>query len=104
LDKFIESLGFEPVRNEEGDILYGKDAEINQILKVNHPIVGKLKGILGIQYNVYVEGREDLDKLLRSRGYEYEVFWEVWQRTFKDSVVQFQLDGDSNRRCLSHCN
>ena len=25
LDMFIESLGYEPIRNEEGDIPYGKD-------------------------------------------------------------------------------
>lgn len=24
LDKFIESIGYEPIRNEEGDIPYGK--------------------------------------------------------------------------------
>ena len=28
LDKFIESMGYEPVRNEEGDIAYGKENEL----------------------------------------------------------------------------
>ena len=28
LDKFIEGLGYEPVRNEVGDIPYGKDEEL----------------------------------------------------------------------------
>ena len=27
LDKFLESMGYEPVRNEEGDIPYGKEDE-----------------------------------------------------------------------------
>lgn len=31
LDQFIMSLGYEPIRNEEGDIPYGKDAELPQI-------------------------------------------------------------------------
>lgn len=30
LDQFIMSLGYEPIRNEEGDIPYGKDAELEK--------------------------------------------------------------------------
>ena len=30
LDQFIMSLGYEPNRNEEGDIPYGKDAELEK--------------------------------------------------------------------------
>ena len=30
LDKFITNLGYEPVRNEEGDIPYDKDEEIQK--------------------------------------------------------------------------
>ena len=30
LDMFIESLGYEPIRNEEGDIPYGKDEALEE--------------------------------------------------------------------------
>ena len=30
LDQFIESLGYEPIRNEEGDIPYGKEEELEE--------------------------------------------------------------------------
>jgi hypothetical protein len=30
LDKFIMNLGYEPLRNEEGDIPYGKEEELQK--------------------------------------------------------------------------
>jgi hypothetical protein len=69
----------------------GKDEEINQIIKVNHPIVSRLKEILGIQYNIYIEGKSDLLKLLKSRGYEYEFLEDVWERKYKDSIVKLTI-------------
>ena len=30
LDKFVENMGYEPVRNEEGDIAYGKESELQE--------------------------------------------------------------------------
>lgn len=47
----------------------GKKEEINSIIRLSHPIVSKLKELLGIDYNFYIEGLRDLGALLRARGY-----------------------------------
>jgi len=47
-----------------------KQDEINRIIKVNHPLVTKLKALLGIKYNFYIEGLQDLSDLLKARGYK----------------------------------
>ena len=63
----------------------GKDEEINRIIRVNHPIVNRLKQILSISYNIYIEEISDLDALLKSRGYSYVYFTNVsyWERVYK---------------------
>lgn len=63
----------------------GKDEEINRIIRVNHPIVNRLKQILSISYNIYIEETSDLDALLKSRGYSYVYFTNVsyWERVYK---------------------
>lgn len=73
---------------------HGKDDEINQIIKINHPIVGKLKQILGVPYNIYIDGLEDLRKLLMSRGYSYERLSDVWERKYKDFTVQLTISDE----------
>lgn len=63
----------------------GKDEEINRIIRVNHPIVNRLKQILSISYNIYIEETSDLDALLKSRGYSYVYFTNgsYWERVYK---------------------
>lgn len=64
----------------------GKDEEINRIIRVNHPIVNKLKQILFIDYNIYVEGKSDLEALLKSRGYSFVedlIAPPYWERIYK---------------------
>jgi len=46
-----------------------KQEEINKIVRVNHPLVTKLKAELGIRYNFYIEGEQDLDELLKARRF-----------------------------------
>jgi len=41
LDMFIESLGYEPIRNEEGDIPYGKDEALEEYCYKEIKNVGK---------------------------------------------------------------
>lgn len=50
LDKFIESLGYEPIRNEEGDIPYGKDGELEKYCYKEIENVDILVSILGGHY------------------------------------------------------
>lgn len=50
LDKFIESLGYEPVRNEVGDIPYGKDDALQTYCYREVGNVDILVSILGGRY------------------------------------------------------
>lgn len=50
LDKFIESLGYEPVRNEEGDIPYGKENELQTYCYKEIENVDVLVSIIGSRY------------------------------------------------------
>jgi hypothetical protein len=47
-----------------------KTGEINRILTINHPILDPLREKLGISYNFYVEGIDDLQSLLKARGFK----------------------------------
>lgn len=64
----------------------GKDEEINRIIRVNHPIVNRLKQILNINYNIYIEGTSDLEALFKSRGFKFVedlINDPYWERQFK---------------------
>ena len=50
LDKFIESLGYEPIRNEEGDIPYGKEEELQSYCYKEISNVDILVSIIGSRY------------------------------------------------------
>ena len=50
LDKFIESLGYEPVRNEEGDIPYGKEDALQDYCYKEISNIDILISIIGIRY------------------------------------------------------
>lgn len=50
LDKFIESLGYEPIRNEEGDIPYGKDEELQKYCYKEISNIDILVSIIGSRY------------------------------------------------------
>jgi hypothetical protein len=47
----------------------GNKEDIQNIIKVNHPLVAKLKSALGIPYNFYIEGEDDLNTLLNARSF-----------------------------------
>lgn len=47
----------------------GKDKEISRIIRIDHPLVGRLKKLLEVPYNFYIEGYKDLKALLYARGY-----------------------------------
>ncbi|MBA6157025.1 DUF4062 domain-containing protein [Tenacibaculum sp. S7007] len=55
-----------------------KDTEINQILSLNHPLVEKVRENLQIEYSFYIEGFNDLNKLLEARGYTKDEFDEIF--------------------------
>lgn len=47
----------------------GQTEDINRILMINHPLIGALREKLNIPYNFYIEGVNDLMKLIEARGY-----------------------------------
>jgi hypoxanthine phosphoribosyltransferase len=80
----------------------GKDEEINRIIRVNHPIVNRLKQVLNINYNIYIEETSDLEALFKSREYKFvddlinDHYWErqfkrgndiVWRRIYIDESL-----------------
>lgn len=73
---------------------HDKDEQIAQIVKVNHPIVSRLKDVFGIKYNIYVDGRTDLDNLFRSRGYEFDLMDGYWERKYKDFLIRIYVSDD----------
>lgn len=48
----------------------GQTEEINKILMINHPLTETLRTKLDIPYNFYIEGFNDMKKLLDARGYK----------------------------------
>lgn len=58
----------------------GQAEEINKILMINHPLVAKLRTVLDIPYNFYIEGKSDMISLLRARGYESDdLLWKEYE-------------------------
>lgn len=47
----------------------GQKQDINKILMVNHPLISILQEMLGITYNFYINGLEDLGNLLKARHF-----------------------------------
>ena len=68
LDKFLESMGYEPVRNEEGDIPYGKEDELQMYCYKEIDNVDILIAIIGGRYgspSVIEEKEKELKESFR---------------------------------------
>lgn len=61
-----------------------KGEEINKIIMFNHPLIGKLKEILHINYNFYIDGEQDLGSLLMSFGFKKD--GNCWRRVLRDGT------------------
>lgn len=70
----------------------GKDEEISRIIRIDHPLVGRLKKLLDVPYNFYIEGYKDLKALLKARGYH---------PTDDDGVWIGGLNKENNRLTIS---
>lgn len=69
-----------------------KDATIQEIIKVNHPLVARIKTQLKIPYNFYIEGKEDLGQLLKARSFRYVKNIDAWRRESDDEVTLLYFD------------
>lgn len=87
----------------------GEKEDINRILMINHPLITALREKLNISYNFYIEGIDDLGKLLMARSFrpdknnmsplEDELKWE---RKAKDGgreilVISKSIFDDENK-------
>ena len=61
-----------------------KGEEINKIIMFNHPLIGKLKDILKINYYFYIEGEQDLANLLTTYGFKKD--GDNWKKTFSNGI------------------
>lgn len=69
-----------------------KQEEINKIIRVNHPLVTKLKSELGIRYNFYIEGEQDLEELLKARRFaRTDPFSFKWVHTTNDTETTIEI-------------
>lgn len=101
-DKFREQRVLSDI-NETAKVLRGlvdylkesnedKDASINDIIKTNHPVVSRLKELLEIPYNFYIEGWKDFMALMNARSYSYNEKTQVW--TSKQRKNQIIVNND----------
>ena len=72
----------------------GKDEEISKIVRVNHPIVGRLKELLSIPYNFYIDGEKDMADLLNARSYYYKKNEEAWVRDTKEKLYILRISSE----------
>ena len=70
----------------------GKDEEISRIIRIDHPLVNRLKKLLDVPYNFYIEGYKDLKALLNARGYH---------RTDEKGVWTGGLNKENNKLTIS---
>lgn len=69
-----------------------KDDTIRAIIKVNHPLVTKLKAQINVPYNFYIEGKDDLTQLLKARSFKYDVSSKTWRRDKDTEVLSLSFD------------
>lgn len=72
----------------------GKNEEIAKIVRVNHPIVGRLKDLLEIPYNFYVDSETDMKELLKARHYEYDGLQKAWIRDTKEKQFVLKISDE----------
>lgn len=72
----------------------GKDEEISKIVRVNHPFVGRLKALLNIPYNFYIDGENDLKALLNARSYYYQKKDDVWVKDTEGKKYVLKIASD----------
>ena len=68
-----------------------KEDEINRIIKINHPLVSKIKSIFKIQYNIYIESIKDLSALFVSYGFKPNGTDLIWSRNYNYNLTTIEL-------------
>lgn len=81
LDKFIESMGYDPVRNEEGDIPYGKDDELQMYCYKEIDNIDILISVIG--------GRYGSPSVIEEKEKEYSVSQRELKTAYKQNKQIF---------------
>lgn len=79
LDKFIESMGYEPIRNEEGDIPYGKEKELQEYCYKEIENVDILVSIIGGRFG---SASNDNEGIYSVSNKELKVAYELNKQVF----------------------
>lgn len=66
-----------------------KGDDVRKIIMFNHPLLGKIREIVGIRYNFYIEGEKDLANLLQAYGYKQEGY--TWTRTWNNKTQTISI-------------
>lgn len=69
----------------------GESEDLNKIIKVNHPLVAKLKALLAIPYNFYIEGVDDFKLLLNARKFRLSGKKGVWKHKENGDILQVNM-------------
>lgn len=83
---------------------HDKSEAINQIMKFNHPLVSKIREVLNIKYNIYIEGKKDLEFLLQSRGFKQDIITEMWEKKQNNIIYKIYISNslfDSNNNLIN---
>ena len=59
LDKFLESIGYEPIRNEEGDIAYGSNESLQNYCYKEISNIDIFISIIGNRFGSISEGNKE---------------------------------------------
>ena len=74
----------------------GHADEINKILMINHPLVENIKTKLEIPYNFYIEGVDDMRKLLVARSFKEVCFdnpiYYEWEKIENRKKIYLKID------------
>ena len=65
--------------------------EFMRLIKLDHPLIAKLKDVLDIHYNIYIDGMYDLQELLISNGLHYDNENDEWQGELEDSYLTLKI-------------
>lgn len=71
--------------------------EINRILMISHPLTESIKSDMGVKYNFYIEGFDDLCAYLKAYGYALEdddPLFEpyVFEKNLNNTIHRFEID------------
>lgn len=69
-----------------------KGEEINKIIMFNHPLIGKLKEILHINYNFYIDGEQDLANLMSSFGFKKD--GSNWRKIYSNGIQYIAISDE----------